>query len=102
MLADYDMTAFRDTIVATLPRGQKLVDIAMAMVSRPAVLLLDEPTSGVSVAEKFTMLDTIMAAVKEPRRCCSLSMTSKSSSAMPLGCWLSTTARSSDADPQRR
>jgi branched-chain amino acid transport system ATP-binding protein len=65
MLADYDMTAFRDTIVATLPQGvKKLVDIAMAMVSRPAVLLLDEPTSGVSVAEKFTMLDTIMAAVR--------------------------------------
>jgi branched-chain amino acid transport system ATP-binding protein len=65
VLADYDMTAFRDTIVATLPQGvRKLVDIAMAMVSKPVLLLLDEPTSGVSVAEKFGMLETIMAAVK--------------------------------------
>ena len=65
MLADYDMAGFRDVVVATLPQGiKKLVDIAMAMVSRPAVLLLDEPTSGVSVAEKFGMLETIMAAVK--------------------------------------
>ena len=103
MLADYDMTAFRDTIVATLPQVKKLVDIAMAMVSRPAVLLLDEPTSGVSVAEKFTMLDTIMAAVKgQPRRCCSSSTTSKSSSAMPLGCWPSTTAGSSQTPTRQR
>ncbi|MFO1128401.1 MAG: ABC transporter ATP-binding protein [Rhodospirillales bacterium] len=65
VLADYQLTAHRDTIVATLPQGvRKLVDIAMAMVGRPSVLLLDEPTSGVSVAEKFVMLQTIMAAVK--------------------------------------
>ena len=65
MLAEYDMEGFRDVVVATLPQGiKKLVDIAMAMVSRPAVLLLDEPTSGVSVAEKFGMLETIMAAVE--------------------------------------
>lgn len=65
VLADYEITAFRDTVVATLPQGiRKLVDIAMAMVSKPAVLLLDEPTSGVSVAEKFAMLETIMTAVR--------------------------------------
>jgi branched-chain amino acid transport system ATP-binding protein len=65
VLADYRIEGFRDTVVATLPQGvRKLVDIAMAMVSRPAVLLLDEPTSGVSVEEKFAMLDTIMAALR--------------------------------------
>jgi branched-chain amino acid transport system ATP-binding protein len=65
VLAEYDMMASRDAIVATLPQGiRKLVDIAMAMISRPSVLLLDEPTSGVSVEEKFAMVDTIMAAVK--------------------------------------
>jgi branched-chain amino acid transport system ATP-binding protein len=65
VLADYEMIAYRDTAVATLPQGiRKLVDIAMAMVSAPSVLLLDEPTSGVSVAEKFAMLETIMAAVR--------------------------------------
>ncbi len=65
VLADYEMSAYGDTVVATLPQGiRKLVDIAMAMVSAPSVLLLDEPTSGVSVAEKFAMLETIMAAVR--------------------------------------
>ncbi len=64
VLDEFEIVAFRDTIVGTLPQGiRKLVDIAMAMVSKPAVLLLDEPTSGVSAAEKFAMLDTIMAAV---------------------------------------
>jgi branched-chain amino acid transport system ATP-binding protein len=64
-LADYEITGYRDAAVATLPQGiRKLVDIAMAMVSQPSVLLLDEPTSGVSVAEKFAMLERIMAAVR--------------------------------------
>ena len=95
MLTDYDMAGFRDVVVATLPQGiKKLVDIAMAMVSRPAVLLLDEPTSGVSVAEKFGMLETIMAAVKraQTRQSYSSSTTSKSSSVTPPGCWPSMTA----------
>ena len=37
-----------------LPEGvRKLLDIAMAVAGRPQVLLLDEPTSGVSADEKF-------------------------------------------------
>jgi branched-chain amino acid transport system ATP-binding protein len=52
--------------VAELPGGvRKLLDIAMALTRRPRLLLLDEPTSGVSVEEKFPMMDTIMAALGE-------------------------------------
>ncbi len=36
---------------------RKLVDIAMALVRRPKLLLLDEPTSGVSAEEKFVTID---------------------------------------------
>ena len=37
-----------------LPEGiRKLLDIAMAMAVKPKILLLDEPTSGVSADEKF-------------------------------------------------
>ncbi len=50
---------------ATLPQGiRKLLDIAMAVVRRPEILLLDEPTSGVSVEEKFRIMDTVMSALK--------------------------------------
>src|SRR5581483_11779631 len=40
-----------------LPGGvRKLLDIALTMVARPRVLLLDEPTSGVSAQEKFGIM----------------------------------------------
>jgi branched-chain amino acid transport system ATP-binding protein len=51
--------------VAELPGGvRKLLDIAMALTGRPRLLLLDEPTSGVSVKEKFPMMDTIVGALE--------------------------------------
>ena len=50
--------------VSELPGGvRKLLDIAMALTGRPKLLLLDEPTSGVSVEEKFPMMDTIAEAL---------------------------------------
>jgi branched-chain amino acid transport system ATP-binding protein len=49
----------------TLPQGvRKLLDIAMAVVGAPRVLLLDEPTSGISIAEKFSVMEVVMAALK--------------------------------------
>jgi len=50
--------------VRELPGGiRKLLDIALAMTGSPKLLLLDEPTSGVSAEEKFPMMDTIMHAL---------------------------------------
>ena len=50
--------------VAGLPGGvRKLLDIAMALTGRPSLLVLDEPTSGVSVEEKYPVMDTVMAAL---------------------------------------
>lgn len=53
-----------DHAVSTLPGGvRKLLDIAMATVRDPGVLMLDEPTSGVAGDRKFETMDRIMEAM---------------------------------------
>ena len=47
---------------ATLPYGKRrLLEIAMALASRPRVLLLDEPVAGVPVAESREILEILAA-----------------------------------------
>jgi len=43
---------------------RKLADIALAMALKPRLLLLDEPTSGVSASEKFGLMETIVGALR--------------------------------------
>ncbi len=63
-LDDYLIGEYAHAPVSTLPQGvRKLLDIAMAMVGRPSLLLLDEPTSGVAIEEKFGLMDTVIKAV---------------------------------------
>ncbi len=53
------------TIAGTLPEGlRKLADVTVAMALRPRLLLLDEPTSGVSALERFPLMDTLMKAMR--------------------------------------
>ena len=64
MLERFGLGAYRDKPAGVLPEGvRKLLDIAMAMAVKPKVLLLDEPTSGVSADEKFILMDMVMEAV---------------------------------------
>ncbi|MEQ9642894.1 MAG: ABC transporter ATP-binding protein [Alphaproteobacteria bacterium] len=64
-LARYGIADQRDQPASQLSQGaRKLLDIAMAMVSKPKILLLDEPTSGISVEEKFPLMDRVMEALK--------------------------------------
>ncbi|MGH8430715.1 MAG: ABC transporter ATP-binding protein, partial [Solimonas sp.] len=64
-LARFGLAEYRDRPAGTLPEGvRKLLDIAMAMVAKPKVLLLDEPTSGVSADEKFAIMDMVMEALR--------------------------------------
>lgn len=64
LLERFGLADVADQRGAELPGGKrKLLDIAMALTRSPRLLLLDEPTSGVSVDEKFPMMDTIAAAL---------------------------------------
>ncbi len=49
--------------VSMLPQGvRKILDIAMATVGDPQLVMLDEPTSGISAEEKFEVMDILMDA----------------------------------------
>ena len=49
----------------TLPHGdKKLLDVASAFALHPQVILLDEPTSGVSTRDKHQIMDTLVAAAR--------------------------------------
>ena len=51
--------------VSLVPQGQrKLIDIAMALSLRPKLLFLDEPTSGVSSAEKVPLMEVVFEAIR--------------------------------------
>ncbi|MGX1098836.1 ABC transporter ATP-binding protein [Amorphus sp. MBR-141] len=51
---------------ATLPEGQrKLTDIAIALALKPRLLLLDEPTAGVSGDEKFPLMDRLTDVLRK-------------------------------------
>jgi branched-chain amino acid transport system ATP-binding protein len=68
LLDRFGIAAYRDQPAQLLPQGvRKLLDIAMALVRAPRLLLLDEPTSGISVEEKFAIMDVIMEALKRQR-----------------------------------
>lgn len=51
--------------VGELPEGgRKLLDIALAVALQPRLLLMDEPTAGVSTEDKFEVMDTLVAVLR--------------------------------------
>jgi len=66
ILGRYHIAPYRDQPASDLSQGaRKLLDIAMAVVGGPRVLLLDEPTSGVSSEEKIPLMSMVMEALKK-------------------------------------
>jgi len=65
LLELFEIARYRDTLAATLPQGvRKLLDIGMAVAGSPRLLLLDEPTSGISIEEKFGLMQVVMSALR--------------------------------------
>ena len=65
LLKMFNLEACANDLAITLPEGRrKLIDIAVAMALKPRLVLLDEPTSGVSAIERFGLMETLMSALK--------------------------------------
>jgi len=65
LLASFGLAEYAHRPAAELPEGgRKLLDIAIAFALRPKVLLMDEPTSGVSTKDKFVVMDTLMEVLR--------------------------------------
>jgi branched-chain amino acid transport system ATP-binding protein len=65
LLGRFGLSDYRDRNAQVLPGGvRKLLDIALTMVAKPRVLLLDEPTSGVSAEEKFGIMQMVLEGVR--------------------------------------
>ena len=62
ILANFRLDDVLDERTAILPYGkQRLLEIAVAVASRPRVLLLDEPAAGVPEGERHVILDIVAA-----------------------------------------
>ena len=65
LLGPYGLAEHAARPVAELPEGGlKLLDIALATALGPQLLLLDEPTSGVSSRDKFGVMDRLVRILK--------------------------------------
>jgi ABC-type branched-subunit amino acid transport system ATPase component len=59
------LTSWRHEVVESLPYGiRKLTELARALATCPAVLMLDEPVAGLNTAEKQVMVERLDAAVE--------------------------------------
>ena len=66
LLARVGILARRDALAQDLAHGeQRCLEIAMALACEPRLLLLDEPTAGMSPEETVTMMDLIVKLAQE-------------------------------------
>src|SRR5918992_1458344 len=64
LLADFDLSEAGDRLVRTYSGGmRRRLDLAAALVARPPVLFLDEPTTGLDIRSRIGLWDAIEALV---------------------------------------
>jgi branched-chain amino acid transport system ATP-binding protein len=60
LLQEFDLTESRDQVAGTLSHGQqRRLEMAVTLATRPKLLLLDEPTQGMSQADTHDTADII-------------------------------------------
>ncbi len=65
-LAAFDLMPFRDELPINLPFGiQKRIDLARALMSRPRLLMLDEPVSGMNDVEAHAVIASCRQIARE-------------------------------------
>jgi len=65
-LERFGLEEYANRPVGELPQGgRKLLDIALSYALKPKLLLMDEPTSGVSIEDKFQVMDTLVKVLQE-------------------------------------
>jgi branched-chain amino acid transport system ATP-binding protein len=66
MLSKLELQARPSTITKNLSHGaKKKLEIGMALISDPTLLMLDEPTSGVAEAELPALLEFLVDAIED-------------------------------------
>ena len=66
LLAYFDLIRFEDEKASNLPYGeQRRLEIARALATEPALLLLDEPAAGMNTGEKVKLMDLIQKLQRE-------------------------------------
>ena len=66
MLERFGLKTYAQRFVSELPEGgRKLLDIMMSFALKPKLLFMDEPTSGVSIEDKFKVMDTLVKVMQE-------------------------------------
>lgn len=66
LLATLKLSADANTVTRNLPYGkQRLVEIALALATKPKVLLLDEPAAGIPSAESAELFEVIAQLPRE-------------------------------------
>jgi branched-chain amino acid transport system ATP-binding protein len=65
ILDQFGLQAYTDRPVVEMPEGGlKLLDIALSFSLRPKLLLMDEPTSGISTDNKFPIMDVLTKVLR--------------------------------------
>ena len=68
VLERFDLADYAEEPVSKLPEGRrKLLDVALSFALRPRLLLMDEPTSGVSNADKLAVMDAVAGVLGAAR-----------------------------------